>query len=113
MDSNHMKLAKDLINRLFLFLEERFGVTVEQAFTDTFIAQQRNDFTTRQGIIMSAAGTQLFDEREWQKQQRMENLQDNDSEPKDMDGPTDWVITDIRLHVPGSHRVAAQHRIKD
>ena len=62
---------------------------------------------------MSAADAELYDEREQQRQRQMENLQDEDSEPEDMDGPTDWVITDIRLHVTGSHRVAAQHRIKD
>ena len=111
--SLHTKLAKDLLDRLFLFLEARFGATVEQAFTDTFTAQQRQDFSTQQGVILSAADAEFYDEREQQRQRRMENLQDDDSEPEDMDGPTDWVITDIRLHVPGSHRVAAQHRIKD
>ena len=89
MDNKHMKLAKDLLDRLFLFLEARFGATVEQAFTDTFTAQQRQDFSTHQGVIMSAADAKLYDEREQQRQCQMENLQDEDSEPEDMDGPTD------------------------
>ena len=46
VDTKHMKLAKDLLDRLFLFLEARFGATVEQAFTDTFMPQQRQDFST-------------------------------------------------------------------